>query len=373
MTLRLDGVSKAFGATRVLTDVSLAVPEGTRLALVGASGSGKSTLLRLVAGFEEPDAGSIRLGDRTLAAPGTQVPAHRRRIGYVAQDGALFPHLSVARNIAFGLPRGLDRSRRVRELLALVSLGPEFGDRMPHELSGGQQQRVALARALAQRPDVILLDEPFSALDTGLRAHTREAVVDVLERSGVTAVLVTHDQDEALTFGQQVGVLSYGVLVQSGEPAAVFDAPRDAGVAAFLGDAVILPAERIGAGAVDCALGRVPVRHDLSDGAAAVRAMIRPDQLRVRAEHGGGNAIVTGVRSLGAAAELTLRLADGGELTHRVPLHDVITGPVCAYAAGSRVAVAVDGGVVLYARTGEEAADSAASTDSSVVGSDTAA
>ncbi|MCD1267432.1 ATP-binding cassette domain-containing protein [Microbacterium sp. MEC084] len=370
MTLRLDRVSKTFGTTTVLRDVSLAVPDGTRLALVGASGSGKSTLLRLVAGFEEPDAGEIALGDRVLAGRGRVVPAHRRRIGYVAQDGALFPHLSVARNIAFGLPRGADRVARVRELLALVSLAPDFAERMPHQLSGGQQQRVALARALAQRPDVILLDEPFSALDTGLRAHTREAVVDVLERSGVTAVLVTHDQEEALTFGQQVGVLSDGELVQAGEPAAVFDAPRDAGVALFLGDAVLLPAEVAGPGTVDCALGRVAVRHDRSGGARAVRAMLRPDQLSVRpADAATANATVTAVRSLGAAAELTLRLSDGEELTHRVPLHDVITGPVCAYAPRSRVAVAVEGGVVLYA--GEGALSAAASVQAAA-GSTTA-
>ena len=169
MKLTVSGVSKAFGSTPVLDDISLEVPQGSRTAIVGASGSGKSTLLRLIAGFEEPDAGSILLGDRVLSTRGSAVPAHRRGIGYVAQDGALFPHLTTAANIAFGLPRRGDRAARVREVMELASLDPVLADRFPHQLSGGQQQRVALARALAPRPGIILLDEPFSALDTGLR------------------------------------------------------------------------------------------------------------------------------------------------------------------------------------------------------------
>lgn len=346
MTLLLSGVSKAYGTTEVLHDVSLAVPDGTRLALVGSSGSGKSTLLRIIAGFETPDVGVVLLDGRELVQPGSAVPAHRRGIGYVAQDGALFPHLSVARNIAFGLPRAADRRSRVEALMEIVSLTPDLADRMPHELSGGQQQRVALARALALDPRVILLDEPFSALDTGLRAHTREAVIDVLDRRGVTAVLVTHDQDEALSFGQQVGVLSDGALVQSGEPAAVFDAPVNPDVAAFLGDVLFVPGRRTTVGTVECVFGDLEVRHDLSVGADAVRVMVRPAQLQVSPAAEDDNASVVGIRAAGAASELTLGL-DRGEVAtpvrYRVPSHEAHRFPV-----GTRVHAQIQGGAVIY-------------------------
>jgi iron(III) transport system ATP-binding protein len=353
MTLRLEGVSKSFGDGDVLRDVSLDVPRGSRLALVGASGSGKTTLLRLVAGFIDPDSGTISLGERQLAGDGRSVATHRRGIGYVAQDGALFPHLSVARNVAFGLPRGPGRASRVRELLELASLHPDLADRMPHELSGGQQQRVALVRALAQNPAVILLDEPFSALDTGLRSATRDAVVDVLERSGVTAVLVTHDQQEALSFGHQVGVLSGGRLVQSGDPMAVYDAPVDASVALFLGDALVIPAHSDADG-VTCGFGRLTVRHDLSGGAERVNAMVRPAQLRVAAaSHGAAatlaavaNGVVLALRPAGSTADLRLRVGHAAfetEFMYRVPQHRAT-----AFAPGTPVRVIVDGGVVLY-------------------------
>ncbi|TFC51076.1 MULTISPECIES: ABC transporter ATP-binding protein [unclassified Cryobacterium] len=360
MTLHLSGISKSFGATEVLRDVTLEVPDGTRIALVGASGSGKSTLLRLIAGFERPDTGTITHDGREIAGPRSSLPAHLRGIGYVAQDGALFPHLSVARNIAFGLPRAARNHARVRELMEFASLDARLAARMPHELSGGQQQRVALVRALAQRPKVILLDEPFSALDTGLRAQTRQAVVDMLELSDVTAILVTHDRDEALSFGQQVGVLAGGRLVQAGTPATVFDSPIDARVAEFLGDVVLVPARPAGADAVDCALGRLPVRHDRSGAAATLFAMVRPEQLRLAPAADGGNATVINVRSTGAGAELTLAF-DGGEFpaeaTHRVPLH-----AAAQFTAGRSVQVSVDGGVVLYPQPGAPGQKSALST-----------
>ena len=342
MMLTVSGVSKAFGSTPVLEDISLEVPQGSRTAIVGASGSGKSTLLRLIAGFEEPAAGRILLGDRLLAAPGTSVPAHRRGIGYVAQDGALFPHLTAAANIAFGLPRRGDRAARVREVMDLAALDPELADRYPHQLSGGQQQRVALARALAPRPDIILLDEPFSALDTGLREQTRRAVIDALERSGTTAVLVTHDQDEALTFGHAIGVMVDGRLAQAGVPSDVFDNPRTAHIAAFLGPAMLLPA-RPDQGDVVCALGRVPVRHDRSGGAAGL-AMVRPAQLEIRLDAARSNALVAELRPMGAAVEVLLLAGDDAlPIELRLPHHEVAD-----LAAGSRVALRVDGGVVLY-------------------------
>lgn len=346
MTLRLSHVHKSFGDVEVLSDVSVEIPTGSRFALVGASGSGKSTLLRLIAGFEQPDAGRIELDGRLLAGDGGAVAAHRRGIGYVPQDGALFPHLTVARNIAFGLRRGRDPRRRVAELMELASLDPELADHLPHELSGGQQQRVALARTLAVEPRVVLLDEPFSALDTGLRAQTRQGVISVLERSGVTAVLVTHDQQEALSFGDALGVVVDGRLAQQGAPAAVFDAPADLGIARFLGDTILVPAARSAAGPVDSALGPLAVRHDLAAGADRVVGMLRPDQLHLG--HESGTAVVTAVHPRGVDADIDLRLGDGSDLTvdlrHRVPARDAHL-----FTPGARATVTIDGGAVLYA------------------------
>ena len=204
--LRVSGVSKRFGTTIVLSGLDLHVPDGTTVALVGPSGSGKSTLLRLIAGFEDVDAGTIAVGDDVVAGDGW-VPAHRRSVGYLPQDGALFPHLSVSQNIAFGLRRAPDRATRVAELLDLVSLESDLAERRPDQLSGGQQQRVALARALAVRPRVLLLDEPFSALDADLRTTTRRAVRALLDDLAMTTVIVTHDREDADAFADRVRVL----------------------------------------------------------------------------------------------------------------------------------------------------------------------
>ncbi|WP_235511499.1 ABC transporter ATP-binding protein [Agromyces sp. Root81] len=338
-------MSKSFGTQPVLERVSFDVERGARLAIVGASGSGKSTLLRIIAGFEQPGTGEVRLEGRLLASPTTTISAHRRGIGYVAQDGALFPHLSVRGNIGFGVPRSPIREERIREVMDLTSLDPDFLDRYPHQLSGGQQQRVALARALAPDPKVILLDEPFSALDTGLRAHTRAAMTRALARSGVTTILVTHDQEEALSFGDQLAVIARGRLVQAGRPAEVFDAPASAEIAEFLGAALFVPAHANDDARAVCAFGVVPVRHDRSGGARSVRAMLRPSQLRVDEAAGDGNATVVSARPSGTAVELELRLgtAEGFSLTHRVPLYEADRFPV-----GRAVSVHVAGGVVLY-------------------------
>jgi len=353
MTLQLTGIGKSFGAMPVLADVDFAVPPGSRMALVGASGSGKSTLLRLIAGFERPDEGRIVLDGRVLADPLTSVPAHRRGIGFVPQDGALFPHITVAGNIGFGLSRGPRRAARVREMMKLTSLAAELAERRPHELSGGQQQRVALARALAPAPEVILLDEPFSALDAGLRAQTREATVDILERAAVTTLLVTHDQDEALSFGDLIGVVAGGRLAQHGEPSAVFDAPADLATAEFLGDALALRARRQGTAGIVCALGTVSVRHDRSEGSDEVVAMVRPSQLELVTpavdagadEIGAGAATITARRAIGSRTELRVDIhgADGTRVWLQVPTHRA-----AETRDGDVVVVRVGGGVVLY-------------------------
>ncbi|MXN45277.1 ATP-binding cassette domain-containing protein [Shinella kummerowiae] len=276
--LHLETISKRYGPVAALDGVSLSVEPDSRTAVVGPSGSGKSTLLRIIAGFEFPDRGIVRFDGKQFAEGPAGVPAHKRGIGIVSQDGALFPHLSVADNIAFGFARGApDRARRIADLLDMVELDGAMATRRPHQLSGGQQQRVALARALGRRPQLMLLDEPFSALDTGLRETMRKAVVRVLQTAGITAILVTHDQTEALSFADQVAVLREGRLVQAGSPQTLYQHPRDPETARFLGDAVLLPAT-VTNGFADCALGRVPVE---SGHAGKAEIMLRPEQISI--------------------------------------------------------------------------------------------
>lgn len=277
--LQVTGLRKNFGSTEVLKGVDLAVAQGRTTAIVGPSGSGKTTLLRLIAGFSAPDSGRIALAGDEVAGKADWVPAHKRSVGYVAQDGALFPHLSVGANIAFGLPvRGKAAALRVGELLEMVSLDRSYAKRRPHQLSGGQQQRVALARALARAPELMLLDEPFSALDAGLRVATRKAVSQTLEQAGVTTILVTHDQTEALSFADQVAVMRDGRLAQIGSPFVVYTRPADRATAEFLGDAVILEAWLEGSLAL-CSLGGIPVRRPPVQG--KVNLMLRPEQIRI--------------------------------------------------------------------------------------------
>ena len=238
--LRVAGAAKAFGSQPVLHDVDLLVPAGSFTAILGSSGSGKTTLLRIIAGFERLDGGVVRLGGEIVDDAGRMfVPSEQRRIGYVPQEGALFPHLSVGRNVAFGLPRGSGRAGRVDDLLALVGLSG-YRRRFPHQLSGGQQQRVALARALAIGPEIVLLDEPFSSLDAAMRASVRADVLSVLRRAGTTSILVTHDQDEALSMADQVAVLRGGVIAQLGSPADLYRRPRDVELAQFLGESNVV-------------------------------------------------------------------------------------------------------------------------------------
>jgi iron(III) transport system ATP-binding protein len=277
--LDVRGLAKSFNGNPVLEDIDLQLQPGSTTAVVGSSGCGKTTLLRLIAGLEIPDAGTVSIAGRQVAGPERAVAPHRRSIGYVAQDGALFPHLTVGKNIAYGL-RGRLRNRQVRakvlRLLDTVALDATFVDRHPHQLSGGQQQRVALARALAREPELMLLDEPFSALDTGLRAATRKAVAHTLSETGVTTLLVTHDQEEALSIADQVAVMRDGRFTQVGTPRQLYAEPVDRFTAEFLGDCVFVPCT-VTAGTADCSLGRVPVHTPAVDGPAT--AMLRPEQL----------------------------------------------------------------------------------------------
>ncbi|WP_416409367.1 ABC transporter ATP-binding protein [Agrobacterium rosae] len=275
--LKLHAVGKSYGSVVALDGVDLLVEAGSRTAIVGPSGCGKTTLLRLVAGFDVPDSGTITLGGEMIAGDGHQVPAHRRNIGIVAQDGCLFPHLSVADNIGFGVnAERAVRHGKAAELMDMVGLDRAMLSRKPDQLSGGQQQRVALARALARKPRLMLLDEPFSALDTGLRVATRKAVTDVLSAAGIPTILVTHDQAEAFAFAEQLVVMRNGIFAQVGSPQQLYAHPVDPVTANFLGEAIVLPAE-VSGGYADSALGRLPVDDPLYRGHAQV--MIRPEQI----------------------------------------------------------------------------------------------
>jgi iron(III) transport system ATP-binding protein len=279
-TLTISGVTKSYGATPVLHGVDLEVGPGTLTAILGASGVGKTTLLRLIAGFEFTDGGSITIDGIVVDDGHRRIPPQRRRIGYVPQDGALFPHLTVRGNVAFGLPRRERRGPAAREALELVGL-TELQDRYPHQLSGGQQQRVALGRALACRPRLVLLDEPFSSLDATLRASVRAEVLSVLRATGTTTVLVTHDQDEALSSADRVAIMRDGLITQEGTPRTIYQRPADPQTAAFIGTANLIEGTWDG-GAVITALGR----HDLDPSQQApakgrVTVMIRPEQLQL--------------------------------------------------------------------------------------------
>ena len=347
--LEIRGLRKSYGGPDVLRGLDLEVPSGQLAAVLGPSGCGKTTLLRVVAGFEHADAGEIRIGDRVLAAGRTHVPPEKRRVGVVPQEGALFPHLTVEDNVAFGLPRGGRSSRqrreRVAELLSLVGLA-DLRDRMPSQLSGGQQQRVAVARALAPDPDVVLLDEPFSALDAGLRAAVREDVRAALQATGATGLLVTHDQEEALSTADLVAVVREGVVVQSAAPQHVYTAPGDLDVATFVGEAVVLPAT-VTQGVATTPLGRLPLLrgHAGEDGAGTV--VVRPEQVRMVRAGRGVTARVLGTVFYGhdASVRLSVTGPDGaqvpvlcrtqGPLPSTEEIGLIVAGPVSFFADGA--------------------------------------
>jgi iron(III) transport system ATP-binding protein len=320
--LEVQAVSVAYGDTTIVHDVSFALEPGGIGCLLGPSGCGKTTLLRALAGFEPVSAGTIRLHGETVSRPGLTVPPERRRIGMVFQDFALFPHLSVAGNVGFGL-RGWSRKarrRRVTELLALVGL-PGAADQFPHELSGGMQQRVALARAMAPKPDILLLDEPFSSMDAELREQLAREVRDVLKREEVTAVLVTHDQLEAFAMADLIGVLGHGQIHQWGTGFGLYHEPADRFVADFIGQGVLLPATVYDELRVRTELGRVAgdTPHGLAPGSAA-EVLIRPDDM-LYDESSQRKAVVVERAFRGAEFLYTLRLASGTEVLCLVPSH----------------------------------------------------
>ncbi len=331
MSVALHGVAKSFGATRAVAGVDLELAGGELVSVLGPSGCGKTTLLRLIAGFEAPDAGTIVVGGRTVAGPGELVPPERRRIGMVFQDYALFPHLRVRDNVSFGLVRrpAAERERLTAGTLELIGLQHK-GDRYPHELSGGERQRVALARALAPEPELVLLDEPFSSLDATLRADLRREVALILREAGATALLVTHDQEEALTLGDRVAVMRDGVLVQAGAPADVYARPADRWTAQFVGEVNVLAGVAEGA-SVQTEVGQLTLAAPAS---GPVHVALRPEQMRLEAGH-DPNAQVVDRDFRGHDVLYRLRHQTGLTLLVQLPsleLHEVgaevFVGPV---------------------------------------------
>lgn len=360
--LRCEQLAKSYGQRRVLGDVDLVVPAGTLTAILGASGSGKTTLLRIVMGLLAPDAGRVLVNGSAVVNAGggaadgrarkrrrVDVAPDKRAIGYLAQEAALFPHLSAGENIGFGLSWSQRRKgARVAQMLDLVGLDQGCRDRRPHELSGGEQRRVALARALAPRPRLVLLDEPFSGLDAALRGQTREAVMEALAKEHATALLVTHDQAEALSMGSEVAVLRDGMLVQRSAPTSLYREPIDEQVARFVGEAVILAGSMI-EGRVLCPLGDLPAtKPDSLEG--PVRVMVRPEQIRLvrddDAPSGRGRPVGASVidrTCYGPDTVLRLALADApGTIVKARTLERDLPAP------GERVALRVAGPVVVY-------------------------
>ena len=343
--LRLSQVSKSFGDTAAVASLSLELPAGQILCLLGPSGCGKTTTLRLIAGFEVPDSGSIRIGKRTVYGGGVNESPERRRIGMVFQEGALFPHLTVAQNVAFGLPRSRQRQERVADALRIVEMAG-YDARYPYQLSGGQQQRVALARALAPSPDLILMDEPFSSLDPGLRSQLRDAVRAILKERHATVVCVTHDQEEAMLLGDTIAVMQAGRTEQIGSPEALFHHPDTQFAAEFFGTADFLPAWPDGA-ELATEIGRRPWPELWPTPGPAHRnlqVMVRPDCLDISADESGadesGGGVIARREFLGAFYLYVVALPSGRRVR-------VLKSHITHLEVGARVRVFVRAGHTL--------------------------
>jgi iron(III) transport system ATP-binding protein len=339
--LRLRGLRKSYGDVVAVDGLDLEIEAGATCALLGPSGCGKTTTLRLIAGLETPDSGTVEIGGETVSEPRRSLPPERRRIGMVFQDYALFPHLDVAGNVGYGLGRRPDRAR-VEAMLSTVGL-EGLGARHPHELSGGQQQRVALARALIAEPRAVLLDEPFSNLDAGLREMVRREAREILEAQGVTSVFVTHDQEEALSVADVVAVVNEGRVEQVGTPEEVYSRPANRWVAAFLGEIEVLPGTASN-GTISCELGQLPNPGGLH---GEVDVLIRPESLAVGTvdapDRRSQDATVVSRNFYGHDQLLELRLASGRTVRARR-----LGFP--AWHPGDRVRVWIDGPADALAR-----------------------
>jgi iron(III) transport system ATP-binding protein len=332
MLLEVESLRHAYGKQEVVRGVSFSVARGAIGCLLGPSGCGKTTVLRCIAGFEGLQGGEIRLAGRVVSGADVMLPPERRRIGMVFQDYALFPHLSVAGNIAFGLHAASaeDREARVQEMAKLVGLGAAL-DKYPHEISGGQQQRVALARALAPRPELLLLDEPFSNLDVDLRERLSLEVREIIKASGATAVLVTHDQQEAFAMADEIGILHEGRIQQWDNPYNLYHRPANRFVADFVGQGVFLPARAVNGKQLEIELG---ILQGDGPGGGALEVLLRPDDV-VHDDAAPTQAEVVHKAFRGAEILYTLRLASGRKVLALVPSHH-------NHALGEKIGIRLD-------------------------------
>ncbi|MGI8885440.1 MAG: ABC transporter ATP-binding protein [Gaiellaceae bacterium] len=330
--IRLDGVTKRFGQVAAVDETSICVERGELVALLGPSGCGKTTLLRLIAGFERPDAGTVEVAGRQVAGRGGWIPPEKRRVGMVFQDYALFPHLTVAENVGFGLPRGA-RTGRVPELLAIVGLDA-LGARYPHQLSGGQQQRVALARALAPAPELVLLDEPWSNVDPSLRESLRAEVTEIIRPLGVTVVLVTHDREEAFSVADRIALMRDGKVVQEGTSEELYFSPVSRWAAEFVGAANVLTGPVV-SGLVETSVGAFPANGASAHEAAQV--LLRPELLQLELDPAGAAEVVG--REFRGHDVFYRVLLDGIELVSHRPSTEFVP-------LGSRVSIRVHDGRV---------------------------
>lgn len=311
--IRCKNVTKRYGSVLAVDQVDLSVAPGEFLGLLGPSGCGKTTFLRLIAGFEVPETGTIEIGDVRVVGPKRWVLPEKRRVGMVFQDYALFPHMTVEKNVSYGVQKRSDQRERVSNALQLVGL-EGVRKRMPNELSGGQQQRVALARALAPEPDVILLDEPFSNLDVALRARIRAETREILDRAGATVIFVTHDQEEALSLADRVAVMWDGRIAQVGKPEELYHYPASREVAEFVGGANFLNAS-VTEGHAQCALGRIAVNGDAQGG--DLELMFRPEDVALT-EAPDGQSHVVAASFYGHDSTVTVRLDSGEHIQVRL-------------------------------------------------------
>jgi iron(III) transport system ATP-binding protein len=330
MLLEVENLRHAYGDQEVVRGLGFSLARGAIGCLLGPSGCGKTTVLRCIAGFETIQAGEIRLAGRVVSGDGVMLAPEKRRVGMVFQDYALFPHLTVAANIAFGLRTDPDRSARVRELADLVGLSGVL-EKYPHEISGGQQQRVALARALAPRPELLLLDEPFSNLDVDLRERLSLEVREIIKASGATAVLVTHDQQEAFAMADEIGILHEGRIQQWDTPYNLYHRPANRFVADFVGQGVFLPAKAINGSQLEIELG---VLQGDAPGMENVEVLLRPDDV-VHDDAAPTQAEVVHKAFRGAEILYTLRLASGRKVLALVPSHH-------NHALGEKIGIRLD-------------------------------
>ncbi len=331
--IRCFGLSKKFTEYFSVQNVELAIDHGEKMVLIGPSGCGKTTLLRLIAGFESPTSGTLAVGGELVTGPEESLPPEKRRVGMVFQDYALFPHMDVEHNVAFGIRNKSERPKRVSEVLSMVGLtGME--KRYPHALSGGEQQRVALARALAPRPAIVLLDEPFSNLDAGLRGRVRRDVLDILNEAETSAIFVTHDQEEAMLFGDRIAVMNEGKIEQVDTPEVIFHNPTSTFVAKFMGIADFIPA-RIEGNKLVTEIGVIKQPKNVT-GKKSIELMLRPDDVSISDDQAGKCRILE--RVFQGAHNLYKIALPSGNVVHSIELH------YRTYSVGQAVSLRIDAG-----------------------------